>query len=168
MQTMRKRQTNPLCPGGRGKKADLTFYSLGDLRLPPLPEDTNAETLSSLLVNHLTNRDVSDVLGVTRGRQAGKHEAEQHEPANAGHGDAGVISHPHIVWAARTMRSSLLSRRSSRIAGRFRGQAASDAVPTSRLFAASRVAPASRRPTSQGRRSQPARSGRRRWHRRAS
>ena len=45
-----------------GKKADLTFYSLGDLRLPPLPEDTNAETLSSLLVNHLTNRDVSDVM----------------------------------------------------------------------------------------------------------
>lgn len=45
-----------------GKKADLTFYSLGDLRLPPIPEDANAETLSSLLVNHMTNRDVSDVM----------------------------------------------------------------------------------------------------------
>ena len=45
-----------------GKKADLTFFTLDDLRLPLVSEASNAETLSSLLLNHLTNRDVSDVM----------------------------------------------------------------------------------------------------------
>lgn len=45
-----------------GKKADLAFYSLGDIRLPVVSEYANAESLSSLLVNHLTSRDVTDVM----------------------------------------------------------------------------------------------------------
>jgi len=45
-----------------GKKADLTFFSLHDMRLPVISEYTSAESLSSLLVNHLTSRDVSDVM----------------------------------------------------------------------------------------------------------
>ena len=45
-----------------GKKADLTFYSLDDLRVPRAAETAGAEDLASLLLNHLTNRDVSDVM----------------------------------------------------------------------------------------------------------
>lgn len=44
------------------KKADLTFYSLHDMRLPIIPEFAEAESLSSLLINHLTSRDVSEVM----------------------------------------------------------------------------------------------------------
>jgi hypothetical protein len=44
------------------KKADLTFYSLQDMRLPIIPEFAEAESLSSLLINHLTSRDVSEVM----------------------------------------------------------------------------------------------------------
>ena len=45
-----------------GKKADLTFYALQDLRVPSVPEDSNSEALSLLLLDHLTNRDISDVM----------------------------------------------------------------------------------------------------------
>jgi hypothetical protein len=45
-----------------GKKADLTFFSLDDMRLPVISEYVNAELLSSLLINHLTSREVSDVM----------------------------------------------------------------------------------------------------------
>ncbi len=45
-----------------GKKADLAFFSLDDLRLPVISDYTDAESLSSLLVNHLTSRDISDVM----------------------------------------------------------------------------------------------------------
>jgi 5-methylthioadenosine/S-adenosylhomocysteine deaminase len=45
-----------------GKKADLAFFSLEDLRLPVIPEFADAETLASLLVNHLSSRDISDVM----------------------------------------------------------------------------------------------------------
>lgn len=45
-----------------GKKADLAFYSLDDLRLPVISADADAEALASLLVNHLTGRDISEVM----------------------------------------------------------------------------------------------------------
>jgi hypothetical protein len=45
-----------------GKKADLTFFSLDDMRLPVISAYANAELLSSLLINHLTSREVSDVM----------------------------------------------------------------------------------------------------------
>ncbi|MBM2845071.1 MAG: Amidohydro-rel protein [Bacteroidetes bacterium] len=45
-----------------GKKADLTFYSLNDMRLPVIPEFADTESLSSLLINHITSRDVSEVM----------------------------------------------------------------------------------------------------------
>lgn len=45
-----------------GKKADLTFYSLDDMRLPALSGDMDADQLSILLVDHLSCRDVSDVM----------------------------------------------------------------------------------------------------------
>ncbi len=45
-----------------GKKADFAFYSLKDMRVPAIPEYADAEFLSSLLINHLTSRDVSDVM----------------------------------------------------------------------------------------------------------
>lgn len=45
-----------------GKKADLTFFSLEDMLLPVMPEYVDAGLLSSLLVHHLSSRDVSDVM----------------------------------------------------------------------------------------------------------
>lgn len=45
-----------------GKKADLAFFSLDDLRLPVITEYADAEVLAALLVNHLTSRDISDVM----------------------------------------------------------------------------------------------------------
>jgi cytosine/adenosine deaminase-related metal-dependent hydrolase len=45
-----------------GKKADLTFFSLADMRLPVISEFADAESLASLLVNHLHTRDVTDVM----------------------------------------------------------------------------------------------------------
>ena len=45
-----------------GKKADLAFFSLDDMRLPIVPENATAEFLSTLLIDYLTNRDVSDVM----------------------------------------------------------------------------------------------------------
>jgi cytosine/adenosine deaminase-related metal-dependent hydrolase len=45
-----------------GKKADLAFFSIDDMRLPVVSEYADAESLAALLVNHLTNRDVTDVM----------------------------------------------------------------------------------------------------------
>lgn len=45
-----------------GKKADLAFFSLDDMWLPVVSQYADAELLSSLLVNHLTSRDISDVM----------------------------------------------------------------------------------------------------------
>jgi len=45
-----------------GKKADLTFFSLDDMRLPVFAKNASAEFLSSLLINYLTSRDILDVM----------------------------------------------------------------------------------------------------------
>lgn len=45
-----------------GKKADLSFFSLDDMRLPVISEYASVEFLCSLLINHLTSRDISDVM----------------------------------------------------------------------------------------------------------
>ena len=45
-----------------GKKADLAFFSLEDMRLPIIAEHADAEALASLLVNHLSSHEISDVM----------------------------------------------------------------------------------------------------------
>gem|GEM_PF-1209167 len=45
-----------------GKKADLTFFSLDDVRLPVISGNANSEMLASLLLHDLSIRDVSDVM----------------------------------------------------------------------------------------------------------
>jgi 5-methylthioadenosine/S-adenosylhomocysteine deaminase len=56
-----------------GKKADLTFFDITDLRLPQPKIHANAEWLADLLVNHLSMSHISDVMingefYVTRGQ----------------------------------------------------------------------------------------------------
>lgn len=45
-----------------GKKADLTFFSLDDLRIPTISPVTSAEDASDILLTSLSSRDVSDVM----------------------------------------------------------------------------------------------------------
>jgi 5-methylthioadenosine/S-adenosylhomocysteine deaminase len=45
-----------------GKKADLTFFSLDDMRLPVIGNDPGTEELAALLIHSLTTRDVADVM----------------------------------------------------------------------------------------------------------
>jgi 5-methylthioadenosine/S-adenosylhomocysteine deaminase len=45
-----------------GKKADLTFFSLDDMRLPVIPDNPGTEELAELLVHHLSTRDVTEVM----------------------------------------------------------------------------------------------------------
>ncbi|MCZ6775536.1 MAG: amidohydrolase family protein [Ignavibacteria bacterium] len=46
----------------RGKKADLTFFNLEDMRLPMLSPHASADELAELLVHHLSVGDISDVM----------------------------------------------------------------------------------------------------------
>jgi hypothetical protein len=46
----------------RGKKADLTFFNLEDMRLPVLSPHVSADELAELLVHHLGAGDISDVM----------------------------------------------------------------------------------------------------------
>jgi 5-methylthioadenosine/S-adenosylhomocysteine deaminase len=45
-----------------GKKADLTFFSLKDLRQPFVPPHPGARELAAFLVSHLSSRDITDVM----------------------------------------------------------------------------------------------------------
>ena len=46
----------------RGKKADLTFFDLEDMRFPMLSPHASADELAELLVHHLSAGDISDVM----------------------------------------------------------------------------------------------------------
>jgi 5-methylthioadenosine/S-adenosylhomocysteine deaminase len=45
-----------------GKRADLVFFDLTDLRLPRVKEPASASVLASLMVNHLGSRHIADVM----------------------------------------------------------------------------------------------------------